>query len=200
MYAVDSNNGWQDIEGVNTLTLTEKLDLSCVNGTWGKTVYTTDVALSLNQVTGDGTWQLGVTGEAIPAGYYKIPASVDGNTYNVLAQYNGDIFIIYPNFFPALGGAVPTESFVIAEGAILKAVDSTSGWQEIEDAIALAVPAGLELVNHQGTWMDPSQIVETVFTELKASDLSVYRAEDQSADQYRSTFAISSAVAIGNDG
>ena len=197
--AVDPNGGWAEIDGADTYTLTEKIDLSYVDGAWSKTVYTSDVAVSFNQVTGDGTWQFSFD-PAADNKYYKVPAIIDGAACNILMGESGGIMCVYPDFFRALGGAVPTESFVIEEGAVLKAVDANNGWSEIEGADALVVADGLSVVNNLGSWLDMSAYADVTFAELKASDLNVYRAEDQAVEQYRSVFAISSAVAIGNDG
>ena len=198
--AVDPNNGWNEIANGDTYTITEKIDVSYNNGVWDKTAYTVNAAVSFSHVTGDGTWQLNVAGENIPAGYYKVSAVVDGEECNILTQYNGEIMIIYPNFFPALGGAVPTQSLEIAENAQLIKVYSDNGWKEEADAKVLVLTEALSVENILGNWKDMSQYAGVTFTELKASDLNVYKTEDQAESQCRSTFAISSNVAIGNDG
>ena len=198
--AVDSANGWCEIEDTYTLTMTEKIDLSFVNGVWGETSYTVDVSAEFSQVTGDGTWQLGLMGENIAAGYYKIPVSVDGVACSILAQYTGDILVVYPNFFTAVGGMVPNQSLKIAENANLVKVDANNGWQAEEGAKTLVLTQALSVENILGKWLDMSQYANVTFTELSASNLNVYRVEDQSAEQQRSTFAISSDVAIGNEG
>ncbi len=197
--AVDSTNGWKEIEGVNTLTVTEKIDLSYVDGAWSKTVYTTDVTLSLNQVTGDGTWQFSIS-ETPANKYYKAPVTIDGVACNVLMGESGGMMCIYPNFFTALGAAVPAESVVIPAGTVLKPVISDNGWKEIDTVNALKLTNDVSIENNLGTWQDMSQYAGVTFTEITASDLNVYKAEDQSASQYRSAFAIASKVAIGNEG
>ncbi len=149
--AVDSNNGWAEIEGADTYTLTEKIDLSYVNGAWSKTVYTTEVSLSLNQVTGDGTWQFSIS-QAPANKYYKVPATIDGVECNFLMGESGGIMCVYPNFFTALGGAVPTESIVIAEGAVLTAADPNNGWNAIEGANTLTVTEKIDLSYVDGVW------------------------------------------------
>ena len=147
------------------------------DGSWDTTenpeIEKQEIVLGLNTVTGDGTWQLGVTGEAIPVGYYKIASVVDGNACNVLAQYNGDILIIYPNFFPALGGAVPAESFVIAAGTTLKAVDPNNNWNEME-ATPVVVTSELKVEKIQGKWYEMSKYADVEFTEIYAADLDLY--------------------------
>ena len=149
--AADPNNGWNEIEGADTYTLTETIDLSYVNGAWSKTVYTTDVSLSLTQVTGDGTWQFSIS-QAPANKYYKVPATIDGVACNFLMGESGGIMCVYPNFFTALGGAVPTGSIIIAEGAALKAVDPNNGWSEIEGATVLAVSEKIDLSYVDGVW------------------------------------------------
>ena len=149
--AADPNNGWAEIEGADTYTLTEEIDLSYVNGVWSKTVYTTDVTLTLNQVTGDGTWQFSIS-EAPANKYYKVPATIDGVACNFLMGESGGIMCVYPNFFPALGGAVPTKTLVIEAGAALKAVDPNNGWNEIEGANTLTVTEKIDLSCVDGVW------------------------------------------------
>ena len=172
---VDPNNSWNEVEGATILVQSEKLDLSYANGAWSKTVYTNNVSVGLNVVTDDGTWQLSIDGEdAIASGYYKIPAIIDGVECNILAQYNGDILIVYPNFFPALGGAVPANNFVIAEGAMLKAVDPNNSWNEVEGATAMKVAAELKVENIYGQWYEMSKYADVTFTEIYAADLELY--------------------------
>ncbi len=194
-----SDNGWKEVEGANTLTLTKALDLSYVDGAWSKTVYTDEVEIYFNQVTGDGTWQFEFV-DLPEQTYYKVPATVDGVAGSFLIGKNGEIMCVYPDFFKALGGAVPTGKLEIADGAVLTAVDSTNGWQAIEDANTLTVVGGLVVENILGSWLDMSQYSDVTFTDIAASDLNVYKTEDQAESQYRSVFAISSNVAIGNEG
>ena len=197
--AVDSTNGWQEIEGAETLTITEKIDLSYVNGAWSKTVYTTNVEISFNQVTSDGTWQFGLT-PAPAERFYKVPAIVDGTACNVLIGEADGIMCVYPNFFTAIGGVVPTESLVIPAGTVMYAVDSTNGWQVIDGANTLTVTNGLSVEYNLGTWQDMSQYADVTFEEITASDLIVYKWEDQAASNYRSVLGIYAPNAqFGND-
>ena len=197
--AVDSTNGWQEIEGAETLTITEKIDLSYVNGAWSKTVYTTNVEISFNQVTSDGTWQFGLT-PAPAERFYKVPAIVDGTACNVLIGEADGIMCVYPNFFTAIGGVVPTESLVIPAGTVMYAVDSTNGWQVIDGANTLTVTNGLSVEYNLGTWQDMSQYAGVTFEEITASDLIVYKWEDQAANNYRSVLGIYAPNAqFGND-
>ena len=197
--AVDSANGWQEIEGADTLTIAEKIDLSYVNGAWSKTVYTTNVEISFNQVTSDGTWQFGFT-PAPAEKFYKVPAIVDGTACNVLMGEAGGIMCVYPNFFTAIGGVVPTESLVIPAGTVMYAVDSTNGWQVIDGANTLTVTNGLSVEYNLGTWQDMSQYADVTFEEITASDLIVYKWEDQAASNYRSVLGIYAPNAqFGND-
>ncbi len=149
--AVDSANGWKEIEGANTLTVTDKIDLSYANGVWGKTVYNQDITVTLNQVTGDGTWQFNFTGTPTNK-YYKAPVTIDGDTYDILVGESGGMFCVYPSFFTALGGIVPTETFLLEAGTVLKAVDSTNGWKEIADAETLTVTEKVDLTYANGAW------------------------------------------------
>ncbi len=197
--AVDSNAGWAEIEGADTYTVTEKIDLSYADGAWSKTVYTTDVTLSLNQVTGDGTWQFSIS-EAPATKYYKVPAIIDGTECSFLMGESQGMMCVYPNFFTALGGPVPTESLVIPAGTVLKPVISDNGWKEIDTVNALKLTEGLNIQNNLGTWQDMSQYADVTFTEIKASDLSVYKWEDQAESQNRSVLGIKSdSVSIDND-
>ena len=197
--AADPNNGWNEIEGADTYTLTETIDLSYVNGAWSKTVYTTDVTLSLNQVTGDGTWQFSIS-EAPENKYYKVPATIDGVESNFLMGESGGIMCVYPNFFPALGGAVPAESLVIPAGTVMYAVDSTNGWQVIDGANTLTVTNGLSVEYSLGAWQDMSQYADVTFEEITADDLIVYKWEDQAESNYRSVLGIYAPDAqFGND-
>ena len=197
--AVDSANGWQEIEGADTLTIAEKIDLSYVNGAWSKTVYTTNVEIIFNQVTSDGTWQFGFT-PAPAEKFYKVPAIVDGTACNVLMGEAGGIMCVYPNFFTAIGGVVPTESLVIPAGTVMYAVDSTNGWQVIDGANTLTVTNGLSVEYNLGTWQDMSQYADVTFEEITASDLIVYKWEDQAASNYRSVLGIYAPNAqFGND-
>ena len=197
--AVDSANGWQEIEGAETLTIAEKIDLSYAKGAWSKTVYTTNVEISFNQVTSDGTWQFGLT-PAPAERFYKVPAIVDGTACNVLIGEADGIMCVYPNFFTAIGGVVPTESLVIPAGTVMYAVDSTNGWQVIDGANTLTVTNGLSVEYNLGTWQDMSQYADVTFEEITASDLIVYKWEDQAASNYRSVLGIYAPNAqFGND-
>ena len=197
--AVDSTNGWQEIEGADTLTITEKIDLSYVNGAWSKTVYTTNVEISFNQVAIDGTWQLSFT-PAPAERFYKFSAIVDGTAYNVLMGESGGIMCIYPNFFTALGGAVPAESLEIPAGTVMYAADPNNGWNVVDGANTLTVTNGLNVECNLGTWQDMSQYADVTFEEITASDLIVYKWEDQAASNYRSVLGIYAPNAqFGND-
>ena len=197
--AVDPNNGWAEIEGATVLAVSEKIDLSYVDGAWGKTVYTTNVDLELMQVTGDGTWQLAIN--PAPANkYYKVPATIDGVACEFLMGESGGIMCVYPNFFTAIGGAVPAESLVIPAGTVLKAADPNNGWQVIDGANTLTVTNGLSVEYNLGTWQDMSQYAGVTFEEITADDLIVYKWEDQAANNYRSVLGIYAPDAqFGND-
>ena len=197
--AVDSTNGWKEIEGADTYTLTKKIDLSYVNGVWSKTVYTTDVTLSLSSVQADGTWQFTIS-EAPANKYYKVPAIIDGVEYSFLMGESGGIMCVYPNFFTALGGAVPSESIVIPAGTVLKPVISDNGWKEIDTVNALKLTNSVNVENILGNWKEMSQYADVTFAELTAADLNVYKAENQAESQYRSTFAIKVNADVGNSG
>lgn len=194
-----SDNGWKEVEGANTLTLTKALDLSYVDGAWSKTVYTDEVEIYFNQVTGDGTWQFEFV-DTPAEKYYNVPATIDGNACNFLIGESGGLMCVYPNFFTALGGAVPTGKLEIADGAVLTAVDSNNGWQPIEDAHTLTVVGGLVVENILGNWLDMSQYANVTFEEITAADLIVYKAEDQAESNYRSVLGIYAPNAqFGND-
>ena len=197
--AVDPNNGWAEIEGATVLAVSEKIDLSYVDGAWGKTVYTTNVDLELMQVTGDGTWQFAIN--PAPANkYYKVPATIDGVACEFLMGESGGIMCVYPNFFTAVGGAVPTQSLVIPAGTVLKAADPNNGWQVIDSANTLTVTNGLTVEYNLGTWKDMSQYADVTFEEITADDLIVYKWEDQAANNYRSVLGIYAPNAqFGND-
>jgi len=197
--AVDSANGWQEIEGAETLTVAEKIDLSYVDGAWSKTVYTTDVTLELSSVQADGTWQL-ILSPAADNKYYKAPVIIDGTQYNILLGESDGLLCIYPNFFTALGGAVPTESLVIPAGTIMKPVVSDNGWKEIDTVNALKLTNDFNIENNLGSWQDMSQYADVTFEEITASDLLVYKWEDQAASNYRSVLGIYAPNAqFGND-
>ena len=173
---------------IDDLTLTE--EVAFVNH---------DVTLSLNQVTSDGTWQFSIS-EAPANKYYKVPATIDGTACNVLMGEAGGIMCVYPNFFTAIGGVVPTESLVIPAGTVMYAVDSTNGWQVIDGANTLTVTNGLSVEYNLGTWQDMSQYADVTFEEITASDLIVYKWEDQAASNYRSVLGIYAPNAqFGND-
>lgn len=197
--AVDSANGWQEIEGADTLTIAEKIDLSYVDGAWSKTVYTTDVTLELSSVQADGTWQL-ILSPAAENKYYKAPVIIDGTQYNILLGESDGLLCIYPNFFTALGGAVPTESLVIPAGTIMKPVVSDNGWKEIDTVNALKLTNDFNIENNLGSWQDMSQYADVTFEEITADDLIVYKWEDQAASNYRSVLGIYAPNAqFGND-
>lgn len=197
--AVDSANGWQEIEGAETLTIAEKIDLSYVDGAWSKTVYTTDVTLELSSVQADGTWQL-ILSPAADNKYYKAPVIIDGTQYNILMGESDGLLCIYPNFFTALGGAVPTESLVIPAGTIMKPVVSDNGWKEIDTVNALKLTNDFNIENNLGSWQDMSQYADVTFEEITADDLIVYKWEDQAASNYRSVLGIYAPNAqFGND-
>ena len=197
--AVDSANGWQEIEGADTLTVAEKIDLSYVDGAWSKTVYTTDVTLELSSVQADGTWQL-ILSPAAENKYYKAPVIIDGTQYNILLGESDGLLCIYPNFFTALGGAVPTESLVIPAGTIMKPVVSDNGWKEIDTVNALKLTNDFNIENNLGSWQDMSQYADVTFEEITADDLIVYKWEDQAASNYRSVLGIYAPNAqFGND-
>ena len=199
MKAVDPNNFWAEIADANTLTLNNAIDLSYVNGAWGKTVYTTNVDLNMMQVTGDGTWQFSIS-EAPANKFYKVPATIDGTACNILIGESGGIMCVYPDFFTAIGGAVPAESLVIPAGTVMYAVDSTNGWQVIDGANTLTVTNGLSVEYNLGTWKDMSQYADVTFEEITADDLIVYKWEDQAESNYRSVLGIYAPDAqFGND-
>ena len=183
--AVDDKNGWAEIEGADTYTLTEKIDLSYVNGAWSKTVYNDDVTLSLNQVTGDGTWQFSIS-EAPANKYYKVPATIDGVACNFLIGKSGDIMCIYPNFFTALGGAVPTSQIIIEAGTVLKAVDDKNGWAEIEGANTLTVSEKIDLSYVNGAWSKTvyTDEVEIFFNQVTGDGTWQLEFVDAPAEQY----------------
>ena len=160
--------------GSETFTAGELGNHNYVNGSCtvcGKTAQA--ITVSFQTITADGTWQL--VPSAAPANtYYKAPVVIDGKNYNVLVQYGSDLLLIYPNFFTALGGAVPTESFVIPAGTELKAVDSANGWAEIEDAAILVVSQELKIENIAGKWCEMSKYADVEFTEIWGADLDLY--------------------------
>ena len=194
--AADPNNGWAEIEGADTYTITEKIDLSYVNGTWSKTVYTTDVTLSLNQVTGDGTWQFSIS-EAPANKYYKVPAIIDDVACSFLMGESGGIMCVYPNFFPALGGAVPTESLVIEAGTVLKAVDPNGGWAEFADANTLTVTEKIDLSCVDGVWgvTVPNQNAALELASVQADGTWQFILSTTPADKYYKVPAIIDGVA-----
>ena len=194
--AADPNNGWNEIEGADTYTLSEAIDLSYVNGAWSKTVYTTEVSLTLNQVTGDGTWQFSIS-EAPANKYYKVPAVIDGVACNFLMGESGGIMCVYPNFFTALGGAVPTGNIVIAEGAALKAVDPNNGWNEIEGATVLVVSEKIDLSCVDGVWgvTVPNRDVALEFGSVQDDGTWQFFINTTPADKYYQVPAIVDGVA-----
>ncbi len=149
--AADSTTNWAEIADAETLTVTEEINLSYVNGAWSKTVHNQDITLHFNGVSGDNTWQF--TPSVTPANqYYKVPAIIDGTQYNVLAGMSGSVLCIYPNFMTALGAPTPTSTFVIEAGTVLKAADSAANWAEIADAETLTVTEEINLSNAGGVW------------------------------------------------
>ena len=197
--AIDSTNHWAVIENAATLTITNVLDVSYVNGVWGKTVYTTDVTLELASVQNDGTWQFTIS-EAPANRFYKVPATIDGKVYNVLIGESKGLMCIYPDFFTALGGAVPDESVVIPAGTIMKPVVSDNGWKEIDTVNALKITNDVSIENNLGSWQDMSQYADVTFEEITADDLIVYKWEDQAESNYRSVLGIYAPDAqFGND-
>jgi len=198
--AADPNNGWNEIESANTLTVTEKIDLSCVDGVWGVTVPNQDAAIELSSVQADGTWQF-ILSKTPANKYYKVPAIIDGVACSFLMGESGGLMCVYPNFF-TVGGSVPTQSLVIEAGTVMKPVDSANGWAVIAGAETITLTNSLNIENVLGSWQNMSQYAGVTFTELNAADLNVYKAEDQSASQYRSVFAIAAGngIEIGNAG
>jgi len=194
--AVDPNAGWAEIQNADTYTLTEKIDLSYVNGAWSKTVYTTNVTLSLNQVTGDGTWQFAIS-EAPANKYYKVSAIIDGVASNFLMGESGGLMCVYPNFYTALGGAVPTESIVIAKGAVLKAVDPNGGWAEIEGANTLTLSEKVDLSYVDGAWgvTVPNQDVAMELASVQNDGTWQFYISTTPADKYYKVPAIIDGVA-----
>ena len=131
-----------------------------------------NITVSLHAIAVDGTWQFDFS--AAPAQFYKIPAIIDGKACNVLIGESQGLMCIYPNFFTALNGAVPAESFVIPAGTALKAVDSANGWAEIEDAAVLLVTEELKIENIAGKWVEMSKYANVEFKEIYAADLDMY--------------------------
>lgn len=198
--AVDSAGGWAEVDGAATVTVTQALDLSYVDGAWGITVPNQDVAMELASVQNDGTWQFYIS--TTPANkYYKVPAIIDGVACSFLMGESGGLMCVYPSFF-TVGGSVPAKSLVIEAGAVMKPVDSTAGWAVIQGAETLTITNTLTIENNLGVWQDMSQYADVDFINLTAADLSVYRAEDQAESNYRSVFAIAAGngIEIGNAG
>ena len=144
---------------IDDLTLTEEVEDVALNH---------DVTLSFAQVTGDGTWQFTIS-EAPANKYYKVPATIDGTACNVLMGESGGVMCIYPSFFTALGGVVPTQQIIIEEGAVLKAVDSANGWQEIEGADTLTIAEKIDLSYVNGAW---SKTVYTTNVEISFNQVT----------------------------
>ena len=162
--------------GSETFTYGELGDHNYVDGTCdtcGDTISIQNIAVSMQTVTGDGTWQL-ISSAELANNYYKAAVVIDGVSCNVLVQYASGMMLIYPNFFTALGGAVPAESFVIPAGTMIKAADPANGWAEIEDAAVLAVTEELKIENIYGTWYETSKYADLTFTEIYAADLDLY--------------------------
>lgn len=131
------------------------------------------ITISFQTVTADGTWQL--IPSAAPANtYYRASVVIDGSECEILVQYGSEMLLIYPGFFTALNGAVPTESFVIPAGTVMKAVDSANGWAEIENAAVLVVSEELKIENIYDKWYEMSKYADVTFTEVYAADLDMY--------------------------
>lgn len=100
---------------------------------WEQVIPTIDVKLALNSVSTSQTWDLQYTfasNESFGVGFYKVPATVDGESREVLVEYmsNGKLDI-WASFFtsPPTNNKYPTENFSIAADAIMIPV-VTSSW------------------------------------------------------------------------
>ena len=104
------------------------------------------ITLEFQQIFSDGTWRFTADDlSLLTESYYKLPAVLDGKDGYVVAHKTAGLLCVYPNFFPIYGGAVPTTSFVIPEGAMLRAVSASQQWQEIEGAEPIAVRQKVEV-------------------------------------------------------
>ena len=104
------------------------------------------VTLDFQQIYSDGTWRftaddMGLLKER----YYKIPAVLDGTEGYVIASVLTELICVYPDFFSVYGGKIPTTSFVIPEGAVVRSVDPAQHWAEVEDAEPLQIGQRLEV-------------------------------------------------------
>lgn len=146
-----------------------------------------DITVSLNRVDTGDNWYLNSDVTGAGSEYYRMTALVDGAEQNVMLSCGENSLTVWSGFFDS----VPTTSFVIPANTVLVPISPDGGWHDIEGA-TLTITNSMRVEKTAGAWVDMSQYSEVSFAEIKASDLTVYKWEDQSANNYRSVFAISS--------
>ncbi len=150
---INPNAGWSVIEGESTFTVSKTLEVTYDGSNWVKTVAQFDTAVDFSMVQSDGTWQFAADMTHATAGYYKVKATIDGTEYDVAMQKATSGFTVWPNFFTDVyGGAVPTESLVIKEGAIIYPVTTDPGWPVVAGADVLKVTKEVEVLKTGDTW------------------------------------------------
>jgi len=134
----------------------DSVQLQLNTQTSGAEIYLDDVSLSLlpmqelavqfQEIYSDGTWRLTADDMGpLKERYYKIPAVLDGTDGYVVAHVTSNLICIYPNFFGIYGESIPTTSFVIPEGAVIRAVDPALQWGEMADAEPLRISQKVEV-------------------------------------------------------
>lgn len=131
MLPVDSKNGWSVMDSENEVTITNALDIVKANNAWAISQSTTDISIGYIS-SGSNNWQLSTDATIDSLTYYITTVTIDGKDVIVPIEKNGAGFIIWSNYFTLVdsNGAIPTEKFVIKEGAILQQIVPTSstGW------------------------------------------------------------------------
>lgn len=146
-----------------------------------------NITVSLNHIDAGDNWYLNSDVTGAGSEYYRMTALVDGAEQNVMLSCGENSLTVWANFFDS----VPTTSFVIPANTVLVPISPDGVWHDIEGA-TLTITNGMRVEKTAGAWVDMSQYSEVSFADIKASDLTVYKWEDQSANNYRSVFAISS--------
>lgn len=154
-----------------------------------------DITVSLNRVDEGNNWYLNSNVTGAGSEYYKMTALVDGAEQNVMLSCGENSLTVWAGFFTS----IPTTSFEIPANTVLTPISPDGGWHDIEGA-TLTITNGMRVEKLAGTWVDMNQYSEVSFADITASDLTVYKWEDQSASSYRSVLGISSnTVSIDSD-
>ncbi len=130
--------------------------------------------LTFHKVDGSGTWYLN-SSEALPsassAPYLSATVKVDGVDKKIAFENNGAQLVIWSGFFEVYSSGIPTSSFEIPEGTVLKECTTTAGWGEVSGGTQITVDKTLKVTNDgTGNWGAAVEPEATVNTALQFSN------------------------------